>query len=44
MVTGWSKDGASWYYLTPGSGTMATGWVLSGVTWYLVSESGQWVE
>ena len=40
MVTGWLKDGASWYYLN-GAGDMATGWLQISGTWYHFSTSGQ---
>ena len=39
MVTGWKKDGESWYYLRP-DGDMATGWVKDGGAWYHMAGSG----
>jgi len=41
MVTGWVKDGGSWYYLSP-SGAMVTGWAIVDGRWSLFSSSGVW--
>ena len=43
MVTGWVKDGGSWYYLTPGSGAMVTGWIRIDGQWHHFTASGRWV-
>ncbi len=43
MVTGWLKDGDSWYYLRPGSGAMVTGRVWIGWRWYTFADNGQWI-
>ena len=40
QVSGWVKDGASWYYLDPATGRMVTGWLLDGLTWYYLSPAG----
>ena len=43
-VTGWVKDGAHWYYLSPANGKMLTGWVKDGDAWYYLKPgNGQMV-
>ena len=38
MVTGWLRDGGSWYYLGA-DGAMATGWVSDAGGWYYLDSS-----
>ena len=39
MVTGWVKDGSTWYYCS-GSGAMQTGWVYTGGNYYYLYDNG----
>ena len=40
LVSGWVKDGGSWYYLDPASHVMATGWVADRGSWYYLTGNG----
>ena len=40
LVSGWVRDGGSWYYLDPATKVMATGWVADGGSWYYLTGSG----
>jgi hypothetical protein len=44
MVTGWLKDGRSWYYLSPDSGAMYTGWHWIGWKWYDFADDGRLID
>ena len=40
LVTGWLKDGNTWYYLDPETGAMATGWQYVNGVWYYLKDWG----
>ena len=40
LVSGWVKDGGSWYYLDPATKVMATGWVADRGSWYYLTGNG----
>ena len=43
MLTGWVKDGATWYYMNS-SGAMLTGWQLINGSWYYLYGNGKMAE
>ena len=48
LVSGWVRDGGSWYYLDPATKTMSTGWLFDRGSWYYLGDSGDmhtgWVQ
>lgn len=40
MLTGWQRQGNTWYHLANDSGAMTTGWLQENGTWYWLDSNG----